>query len=180
MAASPRQENGGRQSKGIAYVDLKVEEFVAGFLGMIESPKCKWDYRRMTAILHMIMQDTIIFSWASALGFYEHLGIAVEKGELLWKDREAIRDQRLNYPRSSGPDKKEGKEGIANNNKPKPQLSRCCAPFQTKNCQQNRDHPPFMHACAYRFKTVTGVYRHAEADCARKTTDETKNGQRRE
>ena len=168
------------RSKSIAYADLRVEEFVAGFLSMIEAPKCKWDYKTMITILRAVMQDTINYSWTNALGFYENLGIAVEMGEMAWSDKEAIRDKRLAYPRTGGPEKKETKEITAAAPKPKPQLSRCCAPYQNNTCQQQRDHPPFMHACAYCFKTVAAVYKHTESTCARKTSDEAKNDQRRE
>ena len=168
------------RSKSIAYADLKVEEFVAGFLRMIAAPKCKWDYRCMIDILCMIMVDAINFSWPNALGFYETLGIAVEKQELVWADKEAVRDQRLIYPRTATAEKKEVKEGAGQAPKNRPALSRCCAPFQNNACQQNRDHPPFMHACAYCFKTVAGVFRHPESSCGRKMSDEAKNGQRRE
>ena len=126
------------------------------------------------------MQDTIDFSRTSALGFYEHLGLAVEYGELEWNDREAVRDARVTHPKTVSPEKQEKKETTTNSPKPKAALTRCCAPFQRKECQINRDHNPLMHACAYCFKTVAGVFRHAEADCARKTADEAKNGARRE
>ena len=66
------------RKKSVPYAELNVEEFVCWFLGMIEAPTCKWDYREMTRILRIIIQDTIDFSRTSALGFYEHLGLAVE------------------------------------------------------------------------------------------------------
>ena len=90
----------GGKRKSVAYADLKVEEFVFGFLSMIESPKCKWNYRTMTRLLRMIMQDTIDFSWANGLGFYETLGLEVEYGDLDWENVELIRDMRMTYSRA--------------------------------------------------------------------------------
>ena len=46
------------------------------------------------------MQDTIDFSWTSALGFYENLALAVEYEELEWNDREAVKDARVTYPKT--------------------------------------------------------------------------------
>ena len=166
--------------KSVPYADLRAEEFVVGFLAMIGSPQCKWDYRTMTGILEMIMQDTIDFSWANALAFYEMLGLEVEEGVITWEDKAAIMDKRVTHCRTNFPEKKEAKEQQATSAKPKPALSKCCALFQRASCLQSRDHPPFMHACAYCFKTVSGVFRHTEADCARKAADEAKNGPRRE
>ena len=166
--------------KSVAYADLRSEEFVVGFLAMIGSARCKWNYRTMTGILEMIMQDTIDFSWANARSFYEMLGLAVEDGDLTWDDKETIRDARLTYSRTVFPDKKEATETPAATPKAKPALTKCCALFQRGGCTHNRDHPPFLHACAYCYKTVAGTYRHMESECARKNTDEAKNGQRRE
>ena len=33
--------------KGVPFNKLRMEEFVYGFISMIESPRCKWDYRTM-------------------------------------------------------------------------------------------------------------------------------------
>ena len=38
-----RRAVAGRR-KPVTYGDLRIEEFVFGFLSMIDSPRCKWDY----------------------------------------------------------------------------------------------------------------------------------------
>ena len=87
----------GGKRKSVAYADSKVEEFVFGFLSMIESPKCKWNYRTMTRLHRMIMQDTTDFSWANGLGFYGTLGLEIEYGDLDWENIKLIRDMRVTY-----------------------------------------------------------------------------------
>ena len=53
-----RRSVGGKR-KPLTFSELRLEEFVFGFLDMIDSPKCKWDYRVMTQILKQMMRDTI-------------------------------------------------------------------------------------------------------------------------
>ena len=169
----------GGKRKSVAYADLKVEEFVFGFLSMIESPKCKWNYRTMTRLLRMIMQDTIDFSWANGLGFYETLGLEVEYGDLDWENVELIRDMRMTYSRAIFPEKPENKT----TNKAQGKTSttaRCCALYQRHACEQSKDHHPFAHACAYCQRTASMFCRHPEEDCYRKMGDEAKNAKKRE
>ena len=157
----------------VPYKELKVDEFVFGFLEMLDSPKFKWDREMMLKIFKMLMQDSMDFAWENARGFYGLLGVDVESGVKEWTDTEAIRDMRMLHSRIVLPEKKETKEvkkgGAQRNNR---QNLRCCALYQKKACEQGRDHPPFTHACSY-CTQVTGMsYRHPEVDCFRKSIDE--------
>ena len=175
-----RRSTGG-QRKPVSYSDLRVEEFVFGFLSMIDSPKCKWDYRVMTQILKHMMQDTMDFSWANVLNFYQMAGLEVEYGTIEWSDSDVIREIRSTYARTVFPVKKENKE--QQQQRPAPQTApsnmKTCVAFQKATCEHDKDHPPYTHACAYCHKTKSLICRHNESDCYRKIND-SKNGRQRE
>ena len=173
-----RQAGGSR--KGVAYADLRLEEFVFGFISMLESPQCKWDYRTMTRILRMLMQDTMDFSWSNALALYKMIGVDVENGVMDWSDKAMIQEMRFTHSRTVFPDKMENKEASKPTPKAAPSDMRVCTPFQTQACPQERDHPPFTHACAYCHRTCASVCRHSEAVCIRRVSDAAKNGRKRE
>ena len=90
-----RTVNGKRV--GVNYEDLKVEEFVLGFVAMLRSPRCKMDRDVMLEILEMLMQDTVDFAWENARAFYKMLGVDVETGVRQWTDEEQISKMRLQY-----------------------------------------------------------------------------------
>ena len=167
--------------KGVHFNELKVEEFVYGFLTMLEAPKAKWNFRDMITMLKHLMQDAMEFTWPNALTFYQKLGSEIEGGQTKWDDKERIRDLRMTYARTVFPAKRETRDSPT-----KPQLQsapagmKCCVPFQKHTCDNDRDHAPFTHACAYCFKARSALCRHAEDDCMRKTTDIAKNGRARE
>ena len=165
----------------VPYKELRIEEFVYGFLMMIDSPKCKWDRDVMLEILKMLMQDTMDFAWENARAFYEMVGVDVEYGLKKWDDTEAIMKARLLHSRTVLPEKKENKETKKPaGNKLAGQGTKCCAPYQQRSCEQSRDHLPFVHACAYCAKATGVLYKHPETDCYRKTFDKTKNGEKGE
>ena len=174
-----RRVNG--HSKNLTFKELKPEEFVCGFLVMLKNTRNRMNRDVMLEILEMVMQDTVDYSWNNGREFYEKLGLEVEKGALEWNDDERIRSYRANYSRVIFPEKKEARE---NTGKPQqrqaPSGMKCCASFQKHTCDLNRDHHPFTHACTYCFKTTELMCRHPEDDCIRKTSNESKNGQKRE
>ena len=167
-----RQAGGAR--KGVAYAELRIEEFVFGFISMLESPQCKWDYRTMTRILRMLMQDTMDFSWSNALALYKLIGVDVENGTIDWSDKAAIQEMRFTHSRIVLPDKKDNRDGPKAAPKTAPSDMRVCTSYQTQTCPQDRDHPPFTHACAYCHRTCAIVCRHSEAVCIRRVTDAAK------
>ena len=171
---------GGRRLT-VTYEELRIEEFVYGFLEMLKVQRDRWNKDLMLDILQMLMQDTMDFAWENARNFYKMIGVDVESGARRWEDTEIIRDMRLLHSRTVYPEKREPKENKkANPTKSTPQNLRCCAPYQRKTCEQNRDHPPFTHACSYCAKATGVAYRHPEDDCFRKSIDESKNSAKRE
>ena len=169
------------QRTAISYKELKVEEFVLGFLIMLDSPRGKWDKEVMLEILKMLLQDTVDFDWENARNFYQMVGLDVEAGVRRWTDMEAIRQQRIIHSRTVYPEKKESKESKkGNGGKNTARDLRCCALYQKRACEQNRDHQPFTHACSYCAKATGMAYRHPEEDCFRKTLEESKNSAKRE
>ena len=177
-----RMTNGRR--KGVAYTDLRAEEFSYGFMAMIESPLCTWDYRVMTRVFRIVMQDAMNISWPFALALYEAIGHDVEQGVMEWDDIERINEYRFNYAHNTHGEKKDTQAQARDSGRPPlraaPPGMRCCASFQSHTCELTRDHAPFTHACAYCLKVCSAICRHAEADCIRKVTDASKNVKRRE
>ena len=174
-----RRTVGGKR-RSVAYADLRVEEFVYGFLCMLENPKCKMDSKRMMTILRDMMQDTIDFTWQNALGFYEMVGVDVEYGVLLWSDTDRIKEMRMTYARTTFPDKKENKEGAKAQPKMAPAAMKCCAAYQKHACEHARDHLPFSHACSYCHRMFNTIARHPETDCFKRIAEEAKNAKRGE
>ena len=165
----------------VTYKELRVEEFVLGFLMMLDAKKDKWDKEVMLEILKMFLQDTVDFAWENALNFYRMIALDVEAGVRRWDDMEAISRLRLVHARTVYPEKKENKDvKKANGQKATAQNLRCCALYQRRACEHNRDHMPFSHACSYCAKATGMAYRHPEEDCFRKTLDESKNSKKRE
>ena len=171
---------GGRRV-GVTYKELKVEEFVFGFVAMLRSPKCTMDKDVMLDILGMLMQDTIDFKWENARAFYEMLGVDVESGVREWTDADQIMNMRLIHSRANLTDKKEEKEtkkpGFGKMNGA---TVRCCALYQKRTCEHTRDHHPFTHGCTYCQRVAGLVCRHPEEECYRKANNESKNAQKRE
>ena len=174
-----RLTGGGRE--GVPYKQLRIEEFVYGFLLMLESPKCTWDKDTMLVILRMLMRDTMDFAWENARAFYEMVGHDVEAGVRKWTDSDEIFNLRLLHSRVSLTEKKEQKEGKKPNSYRAPATpARPCALYQRGTCEHNRDHPPFSHVCAYCYRATGMMCRHADTECIRKNSDDSKNGPKRE
>ena len=162
--------------KGVVFRDLKVEEFVYGFLKMLAAPDCKLDSGFMINMLTDIMQDAMEFSWPNARSFYEQVGINVEMGMIQWTDEQAVGKLRMQYSRTVFPAVKDTKEYNKTPLVQAPPNTKCCVPYQTRTCEQERDHQPFVHACAYCHKSKSVICRHPENDCYRKANDISKNG----
>ena len=167
----------GGKKIGVDYKDLSMAEFVYGFLSMLESPKCKMDKDVMLGILRMMMLDSIDFPWENARSFYQLVGIDVETGDREWTDTEEIRDLRMMHSRVAA---KEKTDKTPSGGRQKSSTVRCCALYQKKNCEHNRDHMPFTHVCAYCYRVTGMSCRHPEDECFRKVAEEAKNGQKRE
>ena len=166
--------------KPVAFSDIRLEEFALGYLVTLEAPGCKMDYKRMIDLLKMVLQDTMDFSWANAVGFYEQVALEVEEGTMKWEDTEKIKDMRVTHSGTVLPQKKEQKETVKVGARSNQQSNRCCALYQKRACEHQRDHPPFLHAFSYCYRTCNAVFRHTEGECQQKIADEAKNGKRRE
>ena len=59
----------------VPYKQLRIQEFVFGFLKMLKKPQAAWDKELMLDILCMLMQDAMDFDWANVRAFYEMLGL---------------------------------------------------------------------------------------------------------
>ena len=168
-----------RRQKGVPYGDLRIDKFVFGFISMLESPKCAWDYQTMTRVLRMLMRDAMDFSWENARAFYELVGRVVEHGVMEWTDKERITEMRMTHSRANFPEKraaKDTKDTTRGPPKSAPADTRCCAAFQKRECKLMRDHAPYTHACAYCLRTCNLLCRHAENECIRKVMQKTERG----
>ena len=166
----------------VPYKELKVDEFVYGFVQMLKSPKCEWNRDTMLDILGNLMEDSMDYAWENARAFYLLVGIDVEQGVRTWEDTDQITTMRLLHSRAVFPDKKENKEQQKKptNTKAVSPNTKYCALFQQKSCEMTRDHQQFVHACAFCARVTGTLYRHPEADCFRKSLEQAKNGQPRE
>ena len=172
--------------KGIAYHELTVAEFAFGFISMIESPRCVWDYKTMVRLLRLVMQHEVDYSWETARAWYEEMGVEVEQGLMEWTNGDRIQELRFRHAKHKQPERKEPQENsrAQENSRPQPKVApagmKACAAFQTRTCEQSRDHPPFTHTCAYCLRICNLVCRHTETECIRRVTDAAKNGKKRE
>ena len=166
----------------VRYEDLRIDEFVYGFLIMLKSEKFAGDKDNMLEVLGMLMEDSMDYTWSNARGFYYMLGLDVEQGTRSWSDRAAIQEMRLLQSRAVFPESKEAPSSVKKTTPTKPNSTstKCCALYQQKTCEHNRDHPPFAHACAFCARITGNFYKHPEQECFRKSLEETKNGKKRE
>ena len=89
--------------KAATYESLDIDDFVYGFLSMLEKPDSGLDPAIMLPILRNLMQDSRDFSWKKARDFYRDLAAEVEKGNLKWSDTEAIHLMRMTACRTLKP-----------------------------------------------------------------------------
>ena len=170
----------GGKRKGVAFAELRVEEFVYGFLTMLAAPTCRLDRDFMIEMLRTMMQDTMEFTWANVLNFYDMVSDDVEKGVMRWDNTDRIKELHMTYARTVFPEKKASTETA------KPQKTvatanlKCCAPYQKRACEHKGDHSPFTHACAFCHRTNNTLCRHTETDCFKKMAEESKNAKGRE
>ena len=139
--------------KGVAYSELKVEEFVFGFLTMLRAPENRMNAEVMLNMLRNIMHDAMEFTWPSARAFYETVGLDVEMGMLKWTDEGTITNMRMTYARPVQTAVRDVKDPQKPPLLPAPPNTKCCVPYQQRTCEQGSDHHPFVHACAYCLRT---------------------------
>ena len=170
------------QRKNLVFKDLTLDEFVFGFMSMLDNPRCKLNRRTMETVLKDFMQHSIELSWPNARAFYELVGVDVEKGVLTWDDEVRINNMRTANARASLSQRKSVKETPTARPPltPAPSNMRCCMPYQKRECTQDRDHTPYTHACTYCARGRSAYCRHPEDECMRKANDAPKNAKPRE
>ena len=161
--------------KSVPYAELRVEEFVYGFLTMLLNQKRPLDKEMMIEMLRTMKQDTMEFSWSNVRNFHDLVALDVEGGVLQWDNTDRIREMRMTYALTIFPDGKPAIEPAKQPTRNPPTNVKCCAPYQKRECEHPRDHPPFTHACAYCHRTHNTVCRHTEKDCFKKMAEESKN-----
>ena len=166
--------------KGVSYSDLTSEEFVLGYVHMLQAPHCNWDTKEMLTLLGVVMQHSVEYSWENARAFFQDIGIGVEKDRMGWSDEAKIMNLRFTHSRNRGPERRENSESAKPPLKIAAPGTKACAAYQSHTCEQQRDHAPFTHSCSYCLRVCNALCRHAEADCIRRVADAAKNGQKRE
>ena len=99
---------------------------------------------------------------------------------LEWNEYDRIREMRFNHSRPPTQEQKATPDAGRPPLRIAPAGTKACAAYQTRACEQARDHTPFTHTCGYCLRVCNALCRHPEADCIRKVTDAAKNGKRRE
>ena len=85
------------------YDSLGIDDFVFGFLSMLDQPRNNLDPAIMLPILKNLMQDSRDFSWKKAKDFYRDLAVEVEQGHLKWSDTAQINMLRMTECRTLKP-----------------------------------------------------------------------------
>ena len=151
---------------------LSVQEFVYGFMHMVDQPDTKLDRAVMWEILKGMMDDAIEYPWHNVKNYYWIVGSHVENERLDWADTDQIQRLRSKHAQKHDlPVKKPQAQAT------KAEKLRPCALYQKGSCPEKGDHSGQGHICAYCYRVKGAPYKHSEADCIRRATDETpKNG----
>ena len=156
------------------YEEITSEEFVLGFLRMLDDTQNDFDNKRMLELLRDVMEDAVDFGWDRARSFYGMIGLGVEHRRLRWSDKEHILKLRLTHSRTVLPPPSTPKPQKQSNPTTK---IKTCAPFQKGSCDQTGDHNNFKHACDYCLRVRGLVFPHPEGECRTKKYNGAKNGQ---
>ena len=150
--------------------EITSEEFVLGYLRMLDDPESQFDRDRMLSLLKDILEDCVDFGWEQARGFYAYLGNEVEQRRMKWSDTEQILKLRLTHARVALP---------AATTKPARQTIlakiKTCAAFQKGSCDQTSDHGQYRHVCDFCLRSRSSIFPHAESDCRSKKGSTPKN-----
>ena len=156
-----------------SYEELSLEEFVLGYIRMINDRHSVYDSQVMWNLLEDLLEDAIDFSWTNAKAFYKSTGLEVERGLLSWNDLEAIHKRRMIQSRIYRPNVNANVE--KKTPKQMPPGSSCCALYQTGACDKKFDHTPYVHACAFCWKHKGTLFKHREIDCYSMAKENPKN-----
>ena len=152
------------------YKDVTSEEFVLGYLRMLDDPASKFDRKIMLCLLKDVLEDAVDFGWDRARNFYQFLGWEVEKGRLKWSDTQQILKYRLTHSRIVLP--------VVPEKTPRPNPPakiKSCTPYQTGACDQTTDHGGYRHVCDFCLRVRSVTHQHPEKDCRSKRNATSKN-----
>ena len=146
---------------------LSVQEFVYGFMHMIDQPDARLDRNIMWDILKNMMEDATEYPWQNVRDFYWVVASHVENDRMEWANADSIHKLRGKHAQ---------KHEIVNKKQatqPAPQEKlRYCGPYQRGACQERGDHAGQKHMCAFCYRAKGTPYPHPEAECRRKNGDE--------
>ena len=156
-----------------SYEELSLDEFCLGYIRMLRDADSKFNLPVMLEILEDLLEDAVDFSWKNVKGYFRSLGLDVEKGKMKWEDTAAIQKRRFTKCRVFKPNTTSSSE--TKFVKTMPQGGSCCRLFQTAECDRDRDHYPYVHACLYCWQHKKALYKHNESQCFSKAKGSPKN-----
>jgi hypothetical protein len=155
------------------YDDMRVDEFVYGYLqDALELPNGS-KKRHMLQHLADLMGDSLEYGWESARNSHGIVLQKMEVGKLSWKSPDAVARTRCKYsrlrpaavtPRTAKGGKQDAIKGPL-----------FCVPFQNGQCDHTGDHSSsrgyVKHICAFCCQQGF-AYRHEESRCRKKAGEQ--------
>jgi hypothetical protein len=168
-----------------AFDELKLDEFTAGFLSVLQASKDPQEVKNIQLLhLQKLMTDTQTYPWEVVRNFHGILLQQMEQRRLTWSDSAKIQELRAVYLVQAVTEKKserQEKGGQTSGNNATKSL-RYCYGFQNGSCSiaytphDTDKSGKVHHICAYCYRYEHAVYYHAENMCRRKKPAP-KNGQ---
>lgn len=172
----------GADREAATYDDLSIQEFVLGFLGVVNrAPQTPHLRDAMYRHLQELMLDATRYPWPSVRHYHSIVLHHMEIGEITWENTSAIQELRANYV-SQAVNPPPVVHHVPMQAQPQAQSQatiRYCGLFQSGRCTTQGDHNStrgfVTHCCAYCMRKGKGQFPHGEHDCRRKLSDEGKD-----
>ena len=153
----------GADRRPVKFTEMNLNEFVYGFLCMLNNPRFSYDKVIMVNLLQEMMADAMEFSWMSVRNFYRVIASSIEMMRFDWGDMDRIQALRVQYAqRGSNP---------GNNRQQNRELDNSlfpCMLYQRGECHESTDHGRAKHICAFCYKVRRIGFPHPEGQCRRK------------
>ena len=151
---------------------LSVQEFVFGYMHMVDQQDSKLDRSIMWNILKGMMEDATEYPWLNVKNYYWVLASHVKNERMEWSNGSEVQSLRAKHAQKhDAPPKKQPVQASTNDK------LRYCGLYQKGNCQEKGDHAGQKHMCAFCYRAKGTAYPHPEIECRRKAAEETpKNG----
>ena len=151
---------------------LSVQEFVFGYMLMVDQRDSKLDRAVMWNVLKGIVEDATEYPWHNVKNFYWILASHVENERMEWTDDAEIHKLRAKHAQKyEAPNTQQPVQST------QAEKLRYCGPYQKGTCQEKADHAGQKHMCAFCYRAKGAAYPHPELECRRKTSEEaSKNG----